>query len=503
PETGEEADADLRHRHAVRLTKVDPEAKKAVDGTRQPDNSPLVDSLTGKAYVEVEWHTDDALPFALCISARTETSEYIEKVSVARGSVVLADHGRTVPGYGRVVPESLGLVPTADEALAAVASPATDRCAGSEPVPFFPRFRPHLAEQPLTQAAPLKAVARGPAQTALARDPSASASAAFRWEMSDVLPAATLSDTNGGLWLPRRDLLSSDAFAEEFVAEVDEDGRATLRFGDDQYGLRPTPGVEFTATYRVGNGARGNVGAESLAHVITDDTRVTSVRNPMPAHGGTEPETIEHVRRVAPSAFRVQERAVTPEDYAEVAGRHREVQRAVAAARWTGSWRTVFLTVDRFGGRPVDADFKQDLRLYLERYRMAGQDIEIEGPQFVSLEIEMTICVETNYFRSDVESALLQVFSNRTLPDGRRGVFHPDNFTFGQPVYLSTLYAAAQKVQGVRFVEVKKFQRLGVASPQALDTGVLGVGRLEIARLDNDPNFAERGVFRLTMEGGK
>jgi hypothetical protein len=27
--------------------------------------------------------------------------------------------------------------------------------------------------------------------------------------------------------------------------------------------------------------------------------------------------------------------------------------------------------------------------------------------------------------------------------------------------------------------------------------------RLEIARLDNDPNFPENGVLRLIMEGGK
>jgi predicted phage baseplate assembly protein len=321
--------------------------------------------------------------------------------------------------------------------------------------------------------------------------------------MRSVLPAVRLSDTNGGLWSPQRDLLSSDAFAAEFVAEVDEDGRATLRFGDDQYGLRPTPGVEFTAAYRVGNGVRGNIGAESLSHIITDDDRIMSVRNPMSARGGTEPESIEHVRRVAPSAFRIQERAVTPEDYAEVAERHREVQRAAATVRWTGSWRTIFLTVDRLGGRPVDAEFEQDLRLHLERYRMAGHDIEIDGPQFVPLEIEMTVCVKPGYFRGDIKAALLQVFSNTTSTDGRRGFFHPDNFTFGQPVYLSALYAAAQAVDGVRFVEIKKFQRLDIASKQSLDEGLLAVDRLEIARLDNDPNFAERGIMRLNMEGGR
>ena len=57
---------------------------------------------------------------------------------------------------------------------------------------------------------------------------------------------------------------------------------------------------------------------------------------------------------------------------------------------------------------------------------------------------------------------LLEVFSNRVLPDGRRGVFHPDNFTFGQTVYLSPLYAAAQAVAGVDSVVITKFQRQGM-----------------------------------------
>jgi hypothetical protein len=489
PLTGKEADADPSHRHAVRLTRV---AASSDPLFHDPPKSAAPLPLT-----EIEWHTDDALPFAFCLSARTETAKYLGKVSVALGNIVLADHGRTISG------ESLGIVTAASGALATVAPPAVDRCEEREPVPVLPRFRPRLKEQPVTHAAPPKSLVNLQTPTTLSRNPNASASAAFRWEMRAVLPAVKLEDTGGGLWLPQRDLLSSDAFKEEFVAEVDEDGRATLRFGDDQYGLRPTPGVEFIATYRVGNGVRGNLGAESLAHIETEESRITGIHQPMPARGGTDPESIEHVRRVAPSAYRIQERAVTPEDYAEVAERHREVQRAAATVRWTGSWRTIFLTLDRLGGRPVDRDFEQDMRLHLERYRMAGHDIEIDGPQFVPLEIEITVCVKSGYFRSDVKDALLQVFSNTTGADGQRGLFHPDNFTFGQPVYLSTLYAAAQKVEGVRFVEIKKFQRLGIESRAALDAGLMEIGRLEIARLDNDPNFAERGVFRLTMEGGK
>jgi hypothetical protein len=488
---GVAADANPSHRYAVRLTKVNREIQDS-HGVVLPLTDPMAADPNQRC-TQIEWHLDDALPFALCISAPVDT-DYRNRISVARGNIVLADHGLTLT-------EDLGAPLLPDEDLATVPVSNPSCCEESDAAPALPPFRPRLNKQPQTQVAPF--TFEGQSQVPANRDPNLSASAAFRWEMRDVLPAITLKDSDGRTWRPRRDLLSSDAFKEEFVAEIDEDGRATLRFGDDQHGLQPAPGVEFRATYRNANGVAGNLGADSLVHVVTIDAGVVGVRNPLAARGGTDPESIEHVRRVAPDAFRIQERAVTPTDYAEVARRHREVQDAAATARWTGSWRTIFLTIDRLGGRPVDADFEADMRVHLERYRMAGHDVEIDGPQFVPLEIEMTVCVKPNYFRSDVKEALLRIFSKAGLPDGELGFFHPDNFSFGQPVYLSTIYAAAQNVEGVRFVTVETFRRLGSQSTQAIDDGVLTLGRLEVARLDNDPNFAERGVFRLTMEGGK
>jgi predicted phage baseplate assembly protein len=263
----------------------------------------------------------------------------------------------------------------------------------------------------------------------------------------------------------------------------------------------------FDAVYRTGNGAAGNVGAESIAHLYTHDAALRAetrlVRNPLPASGGVEPETLSEVRAYAPSAFRTQERAVTEADYAAVTERHPDVQRAIATFRWTGSWHTVFITVDRLGGAPMDDDFEESIRRHVERYRMAGHDLEIDGPRYVSLEIEMQVCAEPDYFRADVQAALLQLFSNRVLPDGRLGAFHPDQFTFGQTVYLSPLIAAAQAVPGVMSVQVNRFQRQGTPDNKPLSAGKLELGRLEIARCDNDPNFAEHGVFHLSVGGGK
>jgi hypothetical protein len=169
----------------------------------------------------------------------------------------------------------------------------------------------------------------------------------------------------------------------------------------------------------------------------------------------------------------------------------------------------MYVTVDRRGGRPVSADFESELRLWLERFRLAGYDLEIDGPRYVALDIALSVCAAPGYFRSSVKKALLDAFSRNNLPDGRRGFFHPDNFTFGQPVYLSQIVAAAMQVPGVQWVDAEegpgkpnRFRRLGQDSHGEAAEGRMTLGRLEIARLDNDPSAPENGKLDFIMGGG-
>ena len=491
PVTGVEADADHTRRHAVRLTRVSPEAEpilkenkdeRKVEVGRTPDTV-RTDPVNGQAIVDIEWAFEDALPFAFCLSAETSAG-YRQNVSVAHGNLVLADHGRTCHETLKDVPKPY---------LSQLAPVNGDRCKTVKSEPIFPRFRPSLDNGPLTHTAP-------------AYDHGLPARNALQWSLRDIEPAITLTSKTGkgtAIWTARRDLLNSSGDAEAFVAEIDNDGAAKIRFGDDVHGQRPEPGTELFATYRVGNGRAGNIGADSLSYIALNIPEITDVRNPLPAAGGQEPESLENVRQRAPVAYRVQERAVTPADYAEVTERYADAQRAAATFRWTGSWHTVFLTVDRSGGAQVSEDFESDIRNHVERYRMAGHDLEVDSPRLVALEIDLHVCVAAGHFRSHVERELFDVLSNRDLPDGRRGVFHPDNFTFGQPVYLSAIYAAAHQVAGVESVEVRTFQRLGVADGRALESGRLDINRLEIAQLDNDRNFAERGQLTIALGGGK
>jgi uncharacterized protein YcbK (DUF882 family) len=489
PETGIAEDADPSHRHAVMLTKV----------------TPATDPLTEVPVVEIEWSRADALPFALCVSGETPAG-FTDDISVALGNVALADHGMTFTDkpdtVSSLVPDT---VPEPDPALQVVIATTDDRCDPSEPPSPRVRYRPRLNQSPLTHAAPLK----------LASLSSASAALALSTKDKSQLPLPSLrllrltTEPEPEEWTPVRDLLSSHAGSREFVVEVEADGTTFVRFGDDILGAQPHSGTKFLAVYRIGNGDAGNIGADALAHLvsptISDPDAVIAVRNPLPAAGGIAPETIEEVRQNAPSAFRVQERAVTTADWEEIVIRKEladrcgiDVQRVAATPRWTGSWHTMFVTVDRLDAAEVDAAFETKLRNCLERYRMAGEDLEIDGPRYVSLDIEIAVCIKPGYFFSDVKQELLGVFSDRVLPNNQRGLFHPDNLSFGQPIYLSTLIAAAQAVAGVDSVMVKKFQRQHLDSNGALTSGKLELGRLEIARLSNDPNFPERGSLTIS-----
>jgi hypothetical protein len=88
PKTGNPSDADPARRHTVRLTRVEPD----------------FDPLYRQPVLEIGWAEEDALPFPLCISVVGPPPDCapIEDISVARGNVVLADHGR------RIAVEDLG-----------------------------------------------------------------------------------------------------------------------------------------------------------------------------------------------------------------------------------------------------------------------------------------------------------------------------------------------------------------------------------------------------------
>lgn len=469
PATGDPADADPNHRQAVRLTAVTPPAD-------------------GGWLVDVEWDAADALAFPLCLSTRTPAPDCapVEGISVARGNVLLVDHGR------RGADPPWDPVPT----LTVTGECSCDGAAVEE-TRLAAALTPTLARGPLTHC---DAVVPGPAANVLVRDPRR------------ALPAVELSFTDPAtgaptLWEPRRTLLDSGPLDRVFVAEIDDGGRACLRFGDGALGQQPAAGLVGTARYRVGNGAAGNVGRDSIAFLVLRNASWSGAsvrpRNPLAAAGGTEPEPVAEARLLAPDEFRRSRlRAITAEDYAELAGAQPGLQRAAAQLAWTGSWYEARVGVDPWGSERPTAQLLADTRAGLAPYRRMGHDLAVAAADYVPVDVELSVCVLPHHVRGEVRARLLQVLGSGDAGNGAPGFFHPDRLTFGGGLYASALVAAAQSVPGVESVVVTRLQRQGKAANHELETGVLAVGPLEIVRLDNSPDFPDHGKLTLTLGGG-
>jgi predicted phage baseplate assembly protein len=158
PHTNNPADADPAHRHVVRLTRVEQ----------------VTDPLLGFAVLEVEWAPEDALPFPVCISATgpAPDCELIINISVARGNILLVDHGR------RVIDE-LNPVEVVE-----IVEPCEDDCRPEAQLTPAP-YHPVLTHRDLTHAVPL--LPGVPAATQFAADPH-KALPAIRLEQIPLAP---------------------------------------------------------------------------------------------------------------------------------------------------------------------------------------------------------------------------------------------------------------------------------------------------------------------------
>jgi hypothetical protein len=466
PKTGQAGDADSVHRWVVRLTSVTPD----------------VDPLTDSPVLNIEWDREDALPFPLCLSSLglPPDCKLIENVSVARGNVVLVDNGESTS-------EDLPKI-TFTESIPA--------CAGenlpSEVTRTLDRFRPFLSklnvtfrELPPVGASASRALAQGPHR---------------------AVPVVTLAD---GKWTAAADLIESRSTDREFVVETDNERRAWLRFGDGTHGALPPAGVSFRADYRVGGGITGNVGREAIAHVVWTTNvsgLITSVRNPLEAQGGTDPQSIEEVKLFAPHTFRKRlERAIIAADYAAIAEREfpLEVQRAAATLRWNGSWYEALVAIDARGSEEESPELLRSIQRRLYNYRRMGHDLRVEPATRVPILIVLAVCVKGVYLRAHVLADLEAEFSTDLLSGGRLGFFHPDNLTFGGGLYLSQVVSRAQLVPGVESVKVRSFERMFDGPHGEIDAGLIRLGPFEIAQCDSDLSFPENGQIQFQLGGGR
>jgi len=422
------------------------------------------------------------------------THDYCVDGTTVRGNVVPAAHGETALETLRLLSDQEKAVLNAEIAARPIGARVARQRLTLSQAPLA-----HLDTSTLALGQPLGAATSAPT--------------AFTTRQPHSISTLQLT-VDGDLWQEKTSLLESGPNDTVFRVEIDDAGEATVVFGDGVFGQRPGETSTVIANYRIGGGSTGNVGADSLvfARPSVAAPWLNSVTNPLPAVGGRDWESRDHARRVAPTGFHQPVVAVSAADYQETVASFVDsfgkpvIQRANANFLWTGSWLTVTVTVDPLGTEGLTADLRQQLTDYLNTRRLSGYDIQISGPVYVPVDLALQVSVATGSSQSDVEQALLQVFSSGTLLNGSLGFFHPDNFTFGDNLFASKIYAAAMTVPGVQSVTIARLARSRAAQPEQktslnLAQGFLQTGADEVIRLDNDRNFPENGTLAVTASG--
>jgi len=331
----------------------------------------------------------------------------------------------------------------------------------------------------------------------------------------EVAPRSTLHaevtvDGESGPWDEVISLVHSDDSPEEgdhYVVETDELRRSTLRFGDGVNGRRLPHGAVVRCDYQVGDGVAGNVGAGTLRQVrplAGKSGAIVAAWNPFDVTDGRDPEPAEKVLRNAPEAYRTRQlRAITLADYRRRAEEVPGVSRALARYAWTGSWRAVRVVVDPVGSTVPDDDLLRATAEHLEAVRLLGEDLEIRPPRFVPLAIDVKVCLREDVWAGDVRFALERELSDGWTPDGRRGFFHPDEWTFGQALHRSAIAGRIHGVAGVEHIVSIAMRRFDAVTPGDPAGEALSVQFDEIVLVRNDPDHRERGTLGLALDGGR
>jgi hypothetical protein len=260
-------------------------------------------------------------------------------------------------------------------------------------------------------------------------------------------------------WKPRDTLFGSTPRERAFVLQGDEQGRKFVQFGDGVSGARLSSGQNnVRATYRKGLGVAGNLAAESLSQLTQRPLGVKGVSNPLPAEGGTDPESSEEARQTMPLGTRTLGRAVSLLDYEDFARAFAGVAKARAEVLHLSAGPVIAITIAGPGGVVISPSSPVWIHL-AEALAGSGDPhvaVRLLAHQPGTFRLGLKIQREP-----DFESSLVLAAVERAL----RVRFGFEARALGQPVHQSEVIAVAQAVRGVSAVDLDFLYR--VAPPPA------------------------------------
>jgi len=248
------------------------------------------------------------------------------------------------------------------------------------------------------------------------------------------------------------------------------------------YGIAPSS-TTLTFRYLTGGGVTANINANSLngiagninflnpniANTALANSIYTSlaVTNPEAASGGGDGDSIEEIRQNSSANFASQQRNVTQDDYLvralSMPAKYGEISKgyieptklqSILPGESLGILDLYILTYDN--NRKLNyASYalKQNLVTYLSQYRMINDTIKIKDAFIINIGVNFAIVLRPQY------SSAVLVTCTHTISD----FLNTSKYQINQPLILTDLYSALDKIEGVQ--TVKNIEIINLTSP--------------------------------------
>lgn len=268
---------------------------------------------------------------------------------------------------------------------------------------------------------------------------------------------------NGIPWSRTTDFADANSTDTVFTLTVNETGFGTVTFGNGNLGKIPPATEVIEATYRVGGGVAGRVGATSLTKIVSNLPWVTAVTNPEGSSGGTDADTIASAKVNAPKSLRTLNRAVSDQDHEDIS----DLIPGVAKSKTVPHPGT--LEIDIYiapvgGGTPSTTLINQVLTQFAIS-KMSPTIVRAFVPFYQPVNVIYSLTVQAGFKQADVAASVLAVVS---------GLLAFENMDFGTGIELGDVYAkvvGANGIAGVKTFLVKKFAIDPVFRPDVTNTG--------------------------------
>jgi hypothetical protein len=292
-----------------------------------------------------------------------------------------------------------------------------------------------------------------------------------------------------GAYTEVENFLSSTATDRHFVVVVDQNDRATIKFGNAVNGTIPQGTIDVD--YKTGGGSIGNVEAgniEVIDGAFTDDlgnpVQIT-ITNAVKASGGVDRDTVEQIRQEAPEELRVLNRTVAREDYEINAKRLPQVARALMTTSnedpGVDENAGKLYVIPVGGGTPTqtlkDAVEEQVTVTFPNTLTFV---VEVVDPIYLTINVSARVYRATGFSQTDTRDAIqdaLDAFFALDNADGSENTDIDFGFNFkdvdGNPsgeIAWSTILAIVENTDAVRKVgdQVNDFSLNGVDDDVAI-----------------------------------